>query len=397
MNDIASKTTGDSLTAIDFNALNEEGENAVTDTDQTLDPAGTAAGDKNMLGKAMAGYSSAGWAYTDSGSANSHVVSQANNLQDPTKYFDNMVVAYVPANTNTIAAVTVNVAGLGVKQIRRVGGTPVDVGSINPLQALILKYNDTAGYFEIISGSLGAGLGSIRDLVRNLTIVAGSTPDEQIDVDADEVMLQDTNGLSNRISGLNITIDNTVSGALGLFTGSVAASTWYFVWIVSGSSGVTGGLHLSTDLATVLGDAPAGNNTYGALVGAIRTDGTSDFISITQKNNTVVFDAVESIKDGSFSTSAWTAQSVTSIFPTIAKEIKMAFGSTSNALALSPRSDGHSGEYFKIASPAGTQDFSGVLTTARNAFVTMQIKYVGTIYYWTTVAASTLDGLGWSY
>lgn len=152
MNDIATKSPGNTLTSVDFNATQEDLENAVISSDQTLDPAGTAAGDKNMTGKAMAGYSGAAWGYTDSGSANAHVISIASNLKAITKYFDNLIVAYLPGNTSTSNAVTVNVSTLGVKNIRLPGGTLPLIGSISSTHILVLKYNNGAGYFEIISG-----------------------------------------------------------------------------------------------------------------------------------------------------------------------------------------------------------------------------------------------------
>ncbi len=153
MNDVATKVPGATLTSKDFNATQADLENAVTSSDQTLDPAGTEAGDQNMTGKAMAGYAGAAWGYTDSGSANAHVVAIASNLKAITKYFDNLVVAYLPGNTNTSTTVTVNVSTLGVKNIRLPGGGLPLIGSLSSTHILVLKYNNGAGYFEIISGS----------------------------------------------------------------------------------------------------------------------------------------------------------------------------------------------------------------------------------------------------
>lgn len=155
MRDVATKADGvDSLAAGDFNATQTDLENAITSTDQTLDPAGGADTDLNMTGKAMAGYAGAGWGYTDSGAVDAHVVAIASNLKPPTKYFDNMVVAYIPNGTNTSTTVTTNVASLGAKNIRVVGGGLPPIGSITADGALILKYNDGGGYFEIMLGTV---------------------------------------------------------------------------------------------------------------------------------------------------------------------------------------------------------------------------------------------------
>ncbi|MCK5610308.1 hypothetical protein KAR91_51020 [Candidatus Pacearchaeota archaeon] len=177
-----------------------------------------------------------------------------------------------------------------------------------------------------ISYSTGAiGNQSIRNSYRNLSIKNGSTPDEQLDILADELILQNSDGIPRRLTGVSFTVDNTVSGQNGLFTGSVAVNTWYFVWITSGSSGNTSGLHLSSTLATVLGDAPAGYNEFGALVGAILTDGTSDFIVIEQVDNRVSMSNIAIVSsDGS---ATWTLKDISAFIPITAKAI---FGTLQN-------------------------------------------------------------------
>ena len=153
MRDIAIKVddVGDTLSAPGFNANQDELENVITTADDTLDPAGGPDTDLFMLSKAIAGYAGASWAYQDSGSANAYVLSIASNLKPITKYFDNMMVAFKPGNDNTGAS-TVNVAGLGVKSIKIEGSDPV-AGEISAVKILILKYNDSADYFEIVAGA----------------------------------------------------------------------------------------------------------------------------------------------------------------------------------------------------------------------------------------------------
>lgn len=155
MNNVDTKSPGGSLTSNDFNASQDELENIVTSANITLDPADTGVGgDHEMLKKAVAAYAGAGWAYTDSGTANAHVISIATNIEPVTEYFDNLVVAYIPGNANTSTTVTVNVETLGAKNIRLVGGALPGIGTINSSNILMLKYNVGAGYFEIIGGIL---------------------------------------------------------------------------------------------------------------------------------------------------------------------------------------------------------------------------------------------------
>lgn len=160
---------------------------------------------------------------------------------------------------------------------------------------------------------------AIRDLHRNLIIKNGTNPDEQVDIDADELILQNTAGVPRRIPNINFTADNTGAGLNGLFTGAVAASTWYAIWIVSGTSGNGSGLHLSSDLATVLGDAPAGYNLFGAHVGWMLTDGASDWVLLSQVDNRVTIVGINALAAGS--NVAYTLINLATIIPTTAKAV----------------------------------------------------------------------------
>lgn len=150
MRDIVTKVDGTTnLSAGDWNANQSELENIVNSSDQTLDPAGGPNTDLNMLAQAAAGYAGAAWAYQDSGSANTYVLSITSNLKPITKYFDNLMVAFKPGNDNTGAS-TVNVEGLGAKAIK-VGGTDPTAGEILTTRIVILKYNLGADYFELVN------------------------------------------------------------------------------------------------------------------------------------------------------------------------------------------------------------------------------------------------------
>lgn len=233
----------------------------------------------------------------------------------------------------------------------------------------------------------------IRDVSRNLIIENNSSnPAYQMDIDADETILQNDSGSSFMASSVNETVDITVSGVNGLDTGSEAGSTWYFIWSIAKVDGTVDSLLSLSSTAPTL---PSGY-TFKSLVGAVRNDSSSNFIPITQNGNKVEYDAVQGIKDGGFTASVWTAQSLAAFFPTTAKRIICAFGSVATEMGLSPRSDGHSGAYSKAAvAIAGT--FGGVLSSSKPIWDTLNIRYETSIYYWVTDANSTLDATGWEY
>lgn len=191
------------------------------------------------------------------------------------------------------------------------GGNTLNIPTISDLT------NAQHDHSNVVNGGLLST--AIRDISRNLVITNGGTPDEEMDIDASELILQSTGGVSKRISGINFTVDNTASGENGIFNGSVAPSTWYAIWITNGASGSTSGLHLSDDLSTVLGDAPAGFNLYGALVGWIRTDGTSDFIVLYQRGHRVSF--LETIVLSAGVSTTYAAVGISATVPSTVKKI----------------------------------------------------------------------------
>ncbi len=99
-----------------------------------------------------------------------------------------------------------------------------------------------------------------------------------VDIDADAVVLFDTNGYARRFASLNETLAITSSGANGLDTGSEASSTWYHIWAIGKTDGTLDGLLSASATAPTL---PAGYD-YKGYLGAIRNDGSSNFVSIIQ-------------------------------------------------------------------------------------------------------------------
>ena len=115
-----------------------------------------------------------------------------------------------------------------------------------------------------------------------LVVAMGGTPDEQVDVDFTSLNhYSATNVVLNKQSG-NLTIDNTASGANGIDTGAVANSTWYYIWSLLKADGTNCGVFSLS--ATFGGLTLPADYLYGRCVGAIRTNGTADFIPGTWQN-----------------------------------------------------------------------------------------------------------------
>ena len=85
----------------------------------------------------------------DSGTANAHVVTLP--AGQPTAYASGQVFSYRVNVTNT-TAVTVNVAGLGIKTIKKLdGATDLVAGDLVAGQIIEIEYNATSGFFMLLS------------------------------------------------------------------------------------------------------------------------------------------------------------------------------------------------------------------------------------------------------
>jgi len=100
----------------------------------------------------------------------------------------------------------------------------------------------------------------------------------------DKLVVEDGSGLVKRVTSPSV-ISAAVSGAHGagaLDTGALASNTWYYVWVIAGVSTVALMVSASATAPTM----PAGY-TFKALVGAVRSNASSTFVSFYQVGNRV--------------------------------------------------------------------------------------------------------------
>jgi hypothetical protein len=140
MRDIATKVTGSSLTADEFNDIPTELENAITAAGIAL-----SAGDLTQLRKAIAHYVGNASFYTDTGVADAYVATPIGTNPAPPAYVDGMAVEFIIGNTNTGAS-TINVNGLGVVNITATAAA----GTLTAGNFIKLRHNIGSGEFDII-------------------------------------------------------------------------------------------------------------------------------------------------------------------------------------------------------------------------------------------------------
>lgn len=170
MQDLNDKITGNTLSASEWNQVPSEIQNVIEGLGITLSGA-----DLNQLGKAVAGYVSNGVFYADSGLVNAYVLSSIGSKQTPPSYTDGFITSFVTANANTGAS-TLNVGGLGVKNIKLSNG---DDPAVNDISGRVYVQYDLANdRFELLTPKVTNRIiikNTVSEMTSDTSLVAGMT------------------------------------------------------------------------------------------------------------------------------------------------------------------------------------------------------------------------------
>ena len=144
---------------------------------------------------------------------------------------------------------------------------------LQPLQSVTVVYDATSSGWrleqKIYASPFQGGFKNLRvfNVATALGDIAPSTPNSQIKIAADEIILEDGNGNSTRSSSVACTIDFTTNGAGGLDTSSLAAGNFYFVYVIFNPSTNTTSC-LGSAASTVPGITLPSGYTFAARVGS---------------------------------------------------------------------------------------------------------------------------------
>jgi hypothetical protein len=214
----------------------------------------------------------------------------------------------------------------------------------------------------------------IRDSARGLIITNNaSNPYHQVDLNAEEIILQDDKFNSYRINAIDLTLDITSTGINGLDAGTEQPDTWYYIWIIAKSDGNFAGLLSSSSSNPAL---PSGY-VYKAFAGAVHNcrNAGNDFGPIKQVGGKVARNAVAVINSGT-ETSA-TPLNCSSAIP---ERAAMVIGDmTLNIAAVGGRGAG----WIRSALDQGVVEFAGYLNTAGRLTAPFCIPVIETqtVYY----------------
>ncbi|VVE00898.1 hypothetical protein PIN31115_02097 [Pandoraea iniqua] len=197
--------------------------------------------------------------------------------------------SFVAAGTNTTTAVTLNINGLGAKDVTKQVWTPLIPGDIAAGQVVTVVYDGTK--FQIVSGPMGQSIGVVGS-VRNARMyvpVVSSTAVYTVD----EVIVQTAlGGISYLLKSLSIGINLGTVGAGGMDIGSPPANGFLATYaIYNPTTQFTNTLTVNATSAVappIYGGAnmPAGF-TASALISVWGTDGSGNLIGGMLRDRTV--------------------------------------------------------------------------------------------------------------
>ena len=162
--------------AKEHNNIAEEMEQFAKTAGLSLTAPGTPPGsatdpDTRQAAQAAARYASGGVFYQDSGAANAYVLGSPLAFQMPKSYFDGMEIEFDAATPNTGAS-TVNVNGIGVKNLKGSDGLTVPAAVVSG--RTVARFDAAADEFRLLPWSAGYLKSGIW-ITANTTITVGSS------------------------------------------------------------------------------------------------------------------------------------------------------------------------------------------------------------------------------
>lgn len=191
----------------------------------------------------------------------------------------------------------------------------------------------------------------------NLKIVEGTTSTSQVTVTADELVVTNSSGGTVLLANVSeADIDITSSGVQGLDTGSEAASTLYYIYIIYNGTTVAGLLSTSASSPTM----PDGY-THKRLVGEVYNNSSSHFVPTTRENDKVFFKTNQNIFSALTLTTSFVSHNLPVAVPAGCDWLYFEAGCTNSAYAPWPVVRSHT-------SAVDTWGDGGTTSNVSNAF-----------------------------
>lgn len=241
----------------------------------------------------------------------------------------------------TISAVT----GIILTGTSGVTGKSINLNAVsnNAFKVLLITSDGTNLY--AYSSNCVEGNGSSQPVLATKRFLAVTwSSNTTVALSAAEITLQDTYGESVKAVAQSVTFNSATSGAGGLDTGSIAANTWYYGYMIYNPTSNTYNSLFSTNSNTPT--MPTGYTYSSGVITAFRTDGSNHFLGFTQYgdnwqytigNNLSAGQRLASGSAGSTSTPTYVAVSISNFVPYAwARTIKLYLTQITNAATVVP-------------------------------------------------------------
>ncbi len=160
MEDLTGKTTGSQLTAAEFVQIPQELQNLITALG-----VGLSSGDLNQIGKAIIDYVGTGNFYNEtSGVADVYTAFAIGSKHGPSNYYEGMEVRFRAGVASTATVPTIDINGLGAKDISNEDLSTLSAGQISATSDTILRFDFALDQFFIMNYI--AAVAPINDLPR---------------------------------------------------------------------------------------------------------------------------------------------------------------------------------------------------------------------------------------
>ena len=326
------------------------------------------------------------------------------------------IFTWKQAQTST-SAVTLQVAGglSALTAYKNNGQTACGANDLIAGAVYQAAYSAALGGFvvNVVPTALTAP-GAVQGIFTNLVITntTATTPAHQVAVTANALSLYNGSVYSTATS-ISFTIDTSnANGPNGLDTGSLAASTWYYIYAIQNtSSAAVAGLMSTNSTAPSFTNCP-GYSNY-ARIGTVRANATPAFVNFIQKGRRVQYavgtynsNALAALPNianggaGTYSATAptWATANITSVVPPTASEILIAFGAnwkngTSSGIQIAPNSN-----YGGLANANGSIPFydnNNSVTIAIVGSLSMVLESATTISWTSTASGGAISASGY--
>lgn len=293
---------------------------------------------------------------------------------------------FVAAGTNTTSAVTLNINGIGAKNVTMLGASTLQPGMIQSGAVVSVLYDGTQ--FQAIGINNGSNVVGMTRNLKMYMAAAGTTGT----MTADELIAETAlGGVTYKLSNFSQSINLSTTGAGGMDTGSAPVSGFVALYAIYNPT--TGAVALlATTAASLVGNVYGGGSmpsgyTASALVAVWPTNASRQFVQGYQNDRKFSFQIATALSSTTTQASI-TTLGVSSIVPANAKTVGGQLSAFASATGAQLNVN-----LFVASIGCGNTSLSGSPGAASAAVACpyqIDLQTAQTMYYTSSISAGTL-------